>query len=215
MSFEGERIVLAQIARKGMWYLLSFSNEYQVRASKKSIDDFSLREGCDFELSEFENLKGILEKKFARYTGESFLARRAYSIGEFRLRMRQKQVSQPMIEKVVNDFCELGLLDDYKYAKGRLTSLLDRKPAGRGYLVADLQKKLVPREIAENVAGEVLEGVDEVDLALRLLEKRRASLTKIDVETAKRKAYTYLSRRAISYGAVREAFEKFLTDSET
>jgi hypothetical protein len=49
---------------------------------------------------------------------------------------------------------------------------------------------------------------------VELLERKKGSLAKFDLETARKKAYTYLSRRAISYGAAKAAFEKVFESSD-
>lgn len=201
-------IVLESVARRGTTFLLSFSDGYQIRATKGVVDRFRLAEGARFSPETYAELKRILQWEWAYYTAEAMLARRPYSVGEFKQRLRHKDISDDHIRRIVRDFRERGFLDDYEYALARARSLVARKPAGKGYLVAWLRKRLVPREIAEKAVDELLADVDEVETAVDLLKRKRSSLNKFDLETARRKAYTYLSRRAISYGAAREAFEK-------
>jgi len=201
-------ISIDSIQRKGVLYLLTFSDGFEIRATKGVIDRLQLVEGAQFTSQTFEELRKILEEKFAYYTAESLLARRPYSVGEFKQRMRRKDISDILIAKIVKEFRAKGFLDDYKYAVSRAQSLIDRKPAGKGYLVGWLQQRLVPRQIAQEAVAEVLGEVDEVSSAVELLERRRGSFEKFDLETARHKAYTYLSRRAISYGAAKTAFEK-------
>ncbi|MEE9441611.1 MAG: regulatory protein RecX [candidate division Zixibacteria bacterium] len=209
-----EYITIIDIGRRGMVYHISFSNDVQIRAMKGIIDKLNLSAGDEFTDSEFEKLKNILDESFAKYTAESILARRAHSVGELKIKLRQKDISGDLIKSIVGRFRKDGLLDDYNYGKMRAESLLRRKPAGRGYLIRDLQNKLVPRQIAESVITEILAEVDESELAAQLLEKKRISLTKFDLETARQKAYTYLSRRAISYGAAKTAFDKVFDKNE-
>ncbi len=201
-------IVLESIARRGTTFLLSFSDGYQIRATKGVVDRFRLVEGATFSSETYAELERILEWEWAYYTAESMLARRPYSVGEFKQRLRHKDISDERIRRIVRDFRERGFLNDYEYALTRARSLVARKPAGRGFLVAWLRKRLVPREVVEKTVDELLADVDEVETAVELLNRKRSSLAKFDLETARRKAYTYLSRRAISYGAAREAFEK-------
>jgi SOS response regulatory protein OraA/RecX len=203
-----ETIILATIVRRGMLFLLSFSDGFEIRATKGVIDRLGLAEGAEFTPDTFKELKTILEQKFAYYSAESLLARRPYSVGEFKQRLRRKEISEKLIAEIVKEFRSKKILDDFGYAVTRAQSLIDRKPAGKGYLVAWLQKRLVPREIAEKAVAELLSDVDEVETAIELLQRRRGAFEKFDIETARRKAYTYLSRRAISYGASRAAFEK-------
>jgi len=214
MDSDGGHIVLESAKRRGRLYLLTFSDGYEIRASGRVIDQMGLIEGAEFTQRTFDELRRILEWEFARYTAESMLARRPYSVGEFKRGLRQKGISDEHIKRVVGDFRERGLLDDYQYALARARSLHERKPAGRGYLIAWLRKRLVPREIAEQAVAELLGDVDEVDTAVELLRRKKESLLKFDLETARKKAYTYLSRRAISYGSAKAAFEKMFESSD-
>lgn len=207
MTTDRDIIRLNAIGRRGTLFLLTFSNGYEVRAGKRVIEQLGLSEGDEFGREMFVKLKEILDWEFSFYTAESMLARRPYSVGEFKQRLRQKEIDSGHIARIVKDFLSKGLLDDFSYSVARVQSLKNRKPAGRGYYLAWLQNRLVPREIADKAIDEVLSSVDEVETAIGLLEKKRSSLAKFDLETARRKAYTYLSRRAISYGTAKAAFE--------
>jgi regulatory protein len=208
MSEHESDIVLESVERRGRSFLLSFSDNYQIRATKGVIDRFRLAEGARFSPETYTELKRILEWEWAYYTAESMLARRPYSVGELKQRLRHKDISSDHIREIVRDFRERGFLNDYEYALARARSLADRKPSGRSYLISWLRKRLVPREIAEKAVDELLSDVNEVETAVELLKRKRSGLAKFDLETARRKAYTYLSRRAISYSAARAAFEK-------
>jgi SOS response regulatory protein OraA/RecX len=208
MNNSGDQIVLREVRKSGPFSNLIFSNGFEVRASSGTMKKLGLKEGNRYNPESFEAIRQILEKDYAYFVAEMILARQGYSIGEFRQRLRKKGIEEKLCAGIVNDFRSLGLLDDSRYAEARIRSLLQRKPAGRGFLIADLQKHLVRRAIAEHVVAAALEDTDEVSLAIQILQKRRISLQKFDIETARRKAYTYLSRRAISYRAAKEAFEK-------
>lgn len=202
-----KEISLSKIERKGQTYLLTFSNNLEFKATGKSLEQLGLSEGSDFTVDEFEKLRPELEQRFAYYVAESTLATRTYSIGEFREKLQYKGLAKTYIDRIIKDFLAQNLLDDYRFAAVKLQTLMEHKPAGRPYLIAYLQSRRVPREIAERAADEVLDQTSESDIAARLLTKRRASFMKFDVETARRKAYNYLSRRGISYRAAKEAFE--------
>lgn len=203
-----EVIVLRQIERRGTLYRLHFSNDAVFRATPATVQLHALTEGKSFPPEAFAELIGRLEQEFARHQAMSLLAQRPYSIGEFKRRLRHKGVAAGLISDLVSDFKSQGLLGDYDYALFYTRMLLLRRPAGKAYMIADLQRRQVPRLIAEKAVAEVLSEVDETDIALRLLEKRVSALSKFDLETARRKAYTYLARRGIPYGAAKKAFEK-------
>ena len=210
---DDDPIVLKAIERKGRLYLLHFSNDAVFRATPATVQQLGLVEEIAFSPEGYGKLIDLLERNFAWYTAETTLAQRAYSIGELKRKLKRKEIADKLIAEIVADFKEKGLLGDYAYAIARTRSLLEHNPAGRAFLVSRLQNHLVPRPIAEKAVGEVLSDLDETDIALKLLEKRSAALSKFDLETARRKAYTYLARRAIPYGAAKKAFEKLFGKS--
>jgi regulatory protein len=205
---DDDPIILKAVERKGRLILLHFSNDGVFRATPGTVQQLRLAEGIAFSPHGYGQLVDLLERQFAWYTAETTLAQRAYSIGEFKRKLRLKEIPDKLIAEIVADFKEKGLLGDYAYAVTRVRSLLERNPAGRAFLVSRLENHLVPRPIAEKAVNEVLADMDETDIALKLLEKRRAALSKFDLEMARRKAYTYLARRAISYGAAKKAFAR-------
>jgi len=202
-----KEILLSKIEKRGKIYLLTFSNQLELKALPNTVKRLELSEGLQYSPDEFEKLRSELEMRFAYYTAESLLAGRAYSIGEFREKLQYRGLAKAYIDGIIKDFIDQNLLDDYRYAAVKLQTLMEYKPAGRSYLIAYLQNRRVSREIAERAADGVLEQTNEFEIATRLLHKRRASFMKFDVETARGKAYNYLSRRGISYRAAKEAFE--------
>ncbi|MCP4566911.1 MAG: RecX family transcriptional regulator, partial [FCB group bacterium] len=156
MDEEQGFVVLEKIERKGMLLLLTFSNGFEVRATRGTVKKLELTEGFEFSPTGFREVKTLLLERFALYCAESLLARRNYSVGEFKERLRQKEIGLDMIKRIVAEFRRLDLLDDYRYGQMRVRSVIRRKPAGRGFLIADLQKRLVPRDIAEKVVTEAL-----------------------------------------------------------
>lgn len=213
MDMADRDIQLVRVAPRGRVYLLAFSDGYEIRATGQGIKRLGLVEGDRFSPETYGELKRVLERDWAVYTAESMLARRPLTVGLFYQRMRQKGIAEGLVREIAADFKAQGLLNDYEYAIGRGRSLMSRKPMGRGYLLAWLEKQLVPRAVAEKAAAEILADVDEVETAVTLLRKREAALAKFDLETARQKAYTYLLRRAISYGAAKQAFEQLFGKS--
>ena len=206
---------MVKVSYKGRLYLLSFSDGFEIRTTRQVIERLGLAEGTRFTPETYAELKRILQQEWAVYSAESLLSRRPFSIGLFVRRMKEKGIAEPLIRDIVRDFKGRGLLNDYQYAVDRARLFLSRKPVGRGYLLSWLQNQLIPRDIAEKAVSEILADVDEVEAAVKLLEKKRLTLAKFDLETARRKAYTYLSRRAISYGAAKEAFDRLFGKSDT
>lgn len=136
------------------------------------------------------------------------LGRREHSVHEVRQKMYKKQFSNRAMELTLRKFTMNGLLDDHRFATNLARRTLERKPSGHMFIKAVLQRKGIDSQIAEQITATLLDGQDEIDLARKALERRWRSWGEIDVETARKRAYNYLSRRGIGYQAARAAFEE-------
>ena len=112
------------------------------------------------------------------------------------------------VRAAVGKFRRNGFLDDTAFARKLAEQTLERSPAGRAYLVAVLRKKRIGRSLAERTVDLVLHDTDEEEIAVRALQKRWSQYRQLELESARRKAYNYLSRRGIGYAAARAAFDK-------
>ena len=99
-----------------------------------------------------------------------------------------------------------------KLAHKRLTllklaeKLIQTKPCGKSMLIGYLRNKLIDRQVAENAATEVLKDIDMTEQAVAALSKRWYRYEQFELEEAKKKSYTYLSRRGFGFEAAKKAF---------
>ena len=142
------------------------------------------------------------------------LSSREHSVGELKLKLSRAGYQDDTVAEIVAKYRRLGLLDDTRFARMVAESSLKRNPSGRAYLVSLLQKKLVPRTVAERTVSSVMQGLDEVDLAVQSLRKRWSSFSQLELERARQKAYNYLSRRGLGYAAAKAAFEKLCSEKQ-
>ncbi|MBD3257940.1 hypothetical protein GF377_05870, partial [candidate division GN15 bacterium] len=126
----------------------------------------------------------------------------------------RKGYDSAVVEPALRMYVRNGLLDDEQLARSLAQRFFDRKPAGKPWLVAALQKKHIPREIAESVVEGFLLARDETTSAVAALRPKWTRLAQLDVESARRKAYTYLSRRGFGYAAAKTAFETLHAQSD-
>lgn len=136
------------------------------------------------------------------------LSRRDYSIGEFKRKLKLNNFGENAIKEIVHKCKSRGLLDDKKYAAKIVNRILSEKPSGKGYLIAALRRKLIPRDLADETVSAIYEDKDDVELAMQALFKKWRQFSQFEVEDARRKAYNYLSRRGFGYSAAKAAFGK-------
>lgn len=140
------------------------------------------------------------------------LAMRDHSVGELIGKLRRKGFSREVIEPIVSRYRKMGTLDDARFAAAAGQSLINRRPCGRSYLIAYLQKKQIERRLAEQTADMLIPGGDDSTSAVAALRDRWSRISQFELETAQRKAYNYLSRRGFGYAASKAAFDQLWAD---
>lgn len=173
-----------------------------------------LKEGIVLSSAQLDQLVTEVATDTCDSTVGRMLAIRDHSAGEIRLKLARKNHTREVADRVIKKYLGQGLIDDARYATMLAARTLKRKPAGKAYLVAVLQRKYIDRALAEQVVVNLLANENETDLATAALERKWRQLDQIDVETARRKAYNYLARRGIGYAAAKEAFEKLAARSK-
>ncbi|RKX18100.1 MAG: hypothetical protein DRP51_09740 [Candidatus Zixiibacteriota bacterium] len=202
------KLKIADIYKKAGNNQIVLSNKEKVVLCREIVIKYRLKKGAEISSELFDKIKAESDLMRAENYASYLLARREYSSGMLKSKLIGKGYGPDLSKIVIDKLNRAKLVDDNRFARQAVETILRNKPAGRRYLVAYLRSKYIARELAEAVVDELLENIDEKELAERLLKSRFRLYLKFDLETARRKAYNYLSRRAISYGAAKFAFEK-------
>ena len=173
-----------------------------------------LVEGIVLTESQVAVLTKAAEKMACEDSAGRILALRNHSIGELKFKLARKGFEADLISGTISKYKLLGFLDDAAYARERVESMLRRNPSGRSHLVGMLQKRMVARSLAEQVVNTVMLDQDETELAVQSLSRRWNMIKDLELERARTKAYNYLSRRGISFGSAKAAFERLLKEEK-
>lgn len=194
--------------------IVSFSTAEALRLPVMLVTRHKLVAGTVITVAQFQQLLREGAEERTKNLAEQALAIRMYGTDELRARLREKGCPPSAIETVIAGLLKRRLLDDEAYAFALVRRTLERKPAGSGYLVALLRRKRLSAELARQVVDTAFLSEDETALALRALERRWRLWLKLDLESARRKAYTYLSGRGIHYDAARAAVDHLCAQDE-
>jgi len=195
-------------ARAGHYRLEISSLAEPIVISRQLLEKYRLKEGLDITPAQLEQLKTEAELEACDREVARLLAMREHSVGEVRTKLVRKKFADCAIKHILTEYQDRQLLDDAHYAQTLVRRIQQRNPAGRAYLIGNLRRKQIGRELAEKTVDFLLDDQDQMELAVRALEKRWSRFSQFDLETARRRAYNYLSRRGIGYQAARAAFEK-------
>jgi len=212
----GNQIKLLRIKRKGSRIFLEISSlDKPLQINDETLYEHKLVEGIILTPSQLDILQKESEYIYCENETARLLSIREHSIRDLILKLKRKKISQNTIDRVVKEFKSMGHLNDFRLANNYAENLIKRKPSGRSYLSAFLQKKYFDRDLSERVAEIVFSEIDEDHQAELALNQKLRQYAKIELESARRKAYNYLSRRGFGYNAAKNAVEKLLnTENE-
>lgn len=200
------KIIKLEIGRDRAKLALS-SLDKLLTISLATVAEHRLVQGVVITLSQADILIAESELFDCDRRAARILGGRDHSVGELKIKLRQRQFSTDAIEQTIKKYKKMGALDDEQYALKLAQRLVSERPCGRPFLIGHLKKKHIPNHLIDKTADMVLTGLEEVALARAALDRRWYLWTEFDIETTRKKAYNYLARRGFTYPAAKAAFE--------
>lgn len=139
------------------------------------------------------------------------LTDRARTVQELSQALRRKEIPDEVAQRVLERFDEVGLVDDEAFAGQWVRSRHRQRGLGRRAIAAELHRKGVAKEIADEALTEI-DAESEQARARELVDRKLRTVpiaTKEQRVTAARRLVGMLARKgyggSIAYGVVREA----------
>jgi len=138
------------------------------------------------------------------------LTGRARSRRELADKLAGRGVPDDVAERLLDRFAEVGLVDDEAFAR----TWVSQRQQGKGLARRALAQELRRKGVGDDVAREVLDGVDprdEAEAARLLVRKRLRSMQRLDEATATRRLVGMLARKGhpagVAWAVVREELD--------
>jgi regulatory protein len=174
--------------------------------------ELGLKKGQTLDRQELERITRAAETDRAKNYALDFLGYRARSIWEVRERLTRRGYGEEAIERVVDELCQEGLLDDEDFAIRWARDRIDHKPLGERLLRQELSQKRVPDEIIERVVEAAFRDISQEQLATQLLQARQNRYRGLGEKTARRRMADFLLRRGFDRQTVWEAVGQVLEE---
>lgn len=142
------------------------------------------------------------DKSLAKEKALKLLELRPRSERELKQKLRQKGFSEKIIFEVVSDLKKVDLINDEKFAESWASLRLANKPMGKYLLKQELFRKGLKKELIEDVIKKSFEDEKEVELAVKLLERRKKLFNNLEDRKVQKKLADFLLRRGFSYHVV-------------
>lgn len=137
------------------------------------------------------------------------LAVRGRAARDLRLTLVRKGEEPAHADAAIERLLALGLLDDAAYARQFARSKVEGAGLSRRRLQAELSRRGVAREVADDAIADVLsdESVDEAAILERVAAKKLRTLGRVAPEVRRRRLYAFLARRGYEPEDIRRAMD--------
>jgi regulatory protein len=142
----------------------------------------------------------------ARNKAFHLLSYRERTIKEMRARLKKKDFSAEVIEKVIADLLEKDYLNEQRFAEMWIRSRKNHHPRGRKLIYKELKDKGVASKIINSALNEHLSREKEFEMASYLMNKWLRRRT--DEDSSSYKLKNYLARKGFDYDMIYEITDK-------
>lgn len=153
-------------------YSIFIDGKFVLGIDKKTVEDMDLRVGKLVDEKDLKKITSQEELNKAQAYALMLLGYRERSLREIKMRMRQKGYEEKLIEKVVKYLKDRNLINDKRFTRLWAESRI-KKGYGSWRIQSELEQKGVNREMADEILKDLYSGINEVQIALDLVEKKR------------------------------------------
>ena len=189
---------------------LEISNGEKINIPVESVGILKLSKGAEIGADEYGLLKDESERYSCWRKSLDYLSVRARSIMEMERYLKRKGYSGDIINQVINRLTMHGYLNDYEFASAYVRGRIKRKAVGRDYLMRELIKKGVKKDVADSAIRDA--GADRPD------ERRIYELAKKKYDSLREKPnpgsklYYYLRQRGFSMRDIKPVVNRLLKE---
>lgn len=153
------------------------------------------------EFSQEEIDKIVDEAEFVKTYNKllKFATLRPRSHHELENWLRRKKVTEPLKKKLFNRLKSLDLVDDEKFAFWWVEQRNNFRPRSRRQISYELRLK----GIEKGIIKEALQKVDDIQVARKLVEKRKYLWQSLPAKKRQKKIYEFLTRRGFDWGTIK------------
>ncbi len=188
---------------------ISLSNGDEYFIDNDIVAEASLFVGMDITDGELQELVFKSDYRRAKQRALWYLDRMDYTEKGLFDKLIKAGFERHATAEVLAYFCEIGLIDDHRFAE-RLAERYSQANKSKREILNKLYQKGVPLDIAREVLSET--ETDEVAQIKALIEKKYAY--KLSDKASFDKTFAALARKGFSFSAIKEALSQYKTELE-
>lgn len=164
-----------------------------------SVLKYGLRSGDELNEKKIIEMREFDEFGYGKKAAYSFLAYKPRSKKDLVKKLKQKKVSDKIIDDIIELLEKQKYLNDEIYARNYLEDKLNSKPIGKRLAKMKLLEKGIDKELIESAINENYSEDKEFELAAKLMEKYEKKVKFKDQTDKKNKCYRYLISKGFDY----------------
>lgn len=134
----------------------------------------------------------------------NLLSFRAHSKKELEQKLKQKSFNEVSAKRAVEKMSELGLLNDFEFAKSLANELIFRKFYSGSRVKYELSKKGIDKNIVDDILEEM--DFDEYEIAKKFVQKKCRNILNLD-EKIKKRLISSLQRLGYSWDVIKNVVD--------
>ncbi len=187
--------------------------EFAFGLNDECVFKFGLHKGMELDAERQREIELYDQRVQAKRIAERYVGARMRSVQEVRKRLREKEISDDVIEETVETFLRVRLLDDTAFAEAWVRDRLRLRPRAASLLRRELRGKGVKQEIINDVLSRMIPEEDEEDIARKLAEQYVRSHPSLERLVLKRRLSGYLQRKGFAVSIVIRVVDGVMGDT--
>jgi len=208
-------MIIEKIAKKDRRnVVINFDNGTELIINYEIFLKSGLKKGFGITSDRFSFLIEENKKHYVKTSAINLLAKRIQSEKELRLKLLRKKYEKEMVNEVIEELKQKGLIDDYKFALIYSEEKIRTKLWGQQKIKGELIHKGISNEIISKVIEEKFPPENKFENAFQLASKKIKSLShrRLDKRKLAERIYLFLSSKGYDYSTSREVVEKVLEE---
>jgi len=187
-------------------FSLFHEKTFLVGVSAQTLIDYSLKKGVELTPFLFDKIQKAEEYQKVKDSFYDFLSRRDHGFFELKQKGFKKGFSPEIMDDVLNEFDQKGLLNDLAFAEKFAADKAEFKQWGPKKIRSALRQKGIRKDHAEKAVKDLTNNLDQHQICVDLLKKKkRHYMREADPFKRKQKMYRYLAGKGFPGNVIQKA----------
>jgi regulatory protein len=194
-------------------FSLFHEKEFLIGVSAQTLLDYSIKKGSTLTHELYLKIQHSEDYQKIKDAIYVYLSGRDHATFELKQKVMKKGFDSSLIESVLDEFDQKGLLDDENFARKFATDKAEFKNWGPNKIKSELIKKGISKKIAEKVVQKLSDSLEQDQICVDLLRKRKQHfLREEDPLKRKQKMFRYLAGKGYHSTEISKATDIILKE---